>query len=291
MINFNEFKEEVVKNIKNYLPNDYLNHEVKITNNVKGNDTVFCGLSLVRENELSVSPTIYLEGRYAKYIEGEPLDDVIKKIAHDYVSANKEKGYFEHIINELISTYHEESVFPCLVSMENNEEFLKDVPHKNFCNMAIYYRLRVSDDATTCITNSLLKKWGVSEQTIYEDAMENLKDSAAGGDLLSIMLGSASMENVSNISIGEMYVLSNMFKTYGAASILLLESGDITVDTDCYILPSSVHECILVPTTVLSPDKLQAMVKEININEVAREEQLSDSVYFFNVKERKISVA
>lgn len=52
---------------------------------------------------------------------------------------------------------------------------------------------------------------------------------------------------------------------------------------DYYILPSSIHEVLIVPATCgLDRDELKEMVCTVNRDQVAPEDQLSDEVYFYD---------
>ena len=56
---------------------------------------------------------------------------------------------------------------------------------------------------------------------------------------------------------------------------------------DIYILPSSIHEVILVPASkALAALELRSMVQEINSTQIPEEEILSNHVYKFSVEER-----
>ena len=56
------------------------------------------------------------------------------------------------------------------------------------------------------------------------------------------------------------------------------------------IIPSSIHECILVPLEEgISETYLNYMVSEVNKNNVPIEEILSDHIYIYNAAENKIS--
>lgn len=80
----------------------------------------------------------------------------------------------------------------------------------------------------------------------------------------------------------------------GAASIFYedeLAKLAEKLGTDLYILPSSVHECIAISEKMSTPDLLVHMVQEVNGTQVAADEQLSDHVYRFDAKERKLSLA
>ena len=86
----------------------------------------------------------------------------------------------------------------------------------------------------------------------------------------------------------KMYVAGNESKNFGAAVILYdscLEEFAENIQSDFYILPSSVHEVILIPAEEdESKDeiqKLKDMVHEVNYTELDMEEILSDSVYMY----------
>lgn len=89
-----------------------------------------------------------------------------------------------------------------------------------------------------------------------------------------------------------LYVLSNKLRSFGAASMLyegILEKVGQKLGENYYILPSSIHEVIVVPESK-SPVKqdLEEMVREINETQVEEEEVLSDRVYYFSRKENRL---
>ena len=82
-----------------------------------------------------------------------------------------------------------------------------------------------------------------------------------------------------------MMVLSNQKNFFGASVILYseqLRKVSEELGQDLYILPSSVHEVILLPEAGQDPDALRATVKRVNETEVRREEVLTDSVYRYD---------
>ena len=55
--------------------------------------------------------------------------------------------------------------------------------------------------------------------------------------------------------------------------------------TNYYVLPSSVHEVVIVPCCgSISMAELDDMVKDINETQVAEEEVLSDHAYLYDIK-------
>lgn len=89
-----------------------------------------------------------------------------------------------------------------------------------------------------------------------------------------------------------MYVLTNRQKINGAACMLypdVLRLFGEKLGRDFYILPSSVHELILVPDDEsISKEALWEIVTDINRTQVAEEEILADSIYFYDRKKDRI---
>lgn len=81
-----------------------------------------------------------------------------------------------------------------------------------------------------------------------------------------------------------MQVLTNKANLKGASQILnteLLKSvAEIMGTNEIYIIPSSIHEILVVPTDGFSLEDVTEMVRETNANEVDPVEQLSDMAYY-----------
>ena len=90
-----------------------------------------------------------------------------------------------------------------------------------------------------------------------------------------------------------MYVLSNQQKLFGAACMLypgVLKEFAKKLQNDFFILPSSVHEIILVPAEKgTDKDTLREIVTDINRTQVAEDEVLADSVYYYNRDKEQIT--
>ena len=82
-----------------------------------------------------------------------------------------------------------------------------------------------------------------------------------------------------------MYVLTNTYRSYGASCMLydgLMRKLALRMNTDFYIIPSSVHELILIPVAEeITRDDLDDMIKSINSTEISKEEVLSDTSYIY----------
>ena len=83
-----------------------------------------------------------------------------------------------------------------------------------------------------------------------------------------------------------LYVLTNSRGINGAACILyprVLKEFAESLGEDLIILPSSIHEVLLTPSSVsLPPEELNEMVQAINQSDVPAEDRLSDHIYYFS---------
>lgn len=89
-----------------------------------------------------------------------------------------------------------------------------------------------------------------------------------------------------------LYALTNVEKQYGASMITqpeVLNKLEQLFPEGFYVLPSSVHEVLIVPDNgEMEPKMLGEMVREVNKNEVERQEVLSDRVYSYDKEKHQI---
>lgn len=85
-----------------------------------------------------------------------------------------------------------------------------------------------------------------------------------------------------------MYVATNTDNSIGAAILLydgVLKTFAEQTGGDFYILPSSIHETMFVPAYGKRDDAFMlSMVRNVNRENVAPEEVLSDNVYYYHAK-------
>jgi hypothetical protein len=93
--------------------------------------------------------------------------------------------------------------------------------------------------------------------------------------------------------VGGMYVLTNASGSLGAAALFypdVKEKAAELLGGDYYILPSSVHEVILVPDSAdIKAADLCDMVKQANRTVVDEKDILSDNVYHYSKDDRKLN--
>ena len=88
--------------------------------------------------------------------------------------------------------------------------------------------------------------------------------------------------------------MTNRQEVNGASVLLyddVLQTFALKKKTDFYILPSSVHEVLLIPAdNQISMSTLSSMVRDVNSSQLAREEILSDHVYYYSLETDQITM-
>lgn len=185
-----------------------------------------------------------------------------------------------------------------LVSREGNEKLFEGLVHRPFLNLEIIYYLEVDVNETKGnikVSNAMSRRWKRSEQELYSQAMENLEkdryELISVRELVEEMMGSAA--NVDDEVC--LYVLLSEREYYGAAGVLnkeVLKMCEEKVGNSFYLLPSSVHEWMVVPDNGhYLPEELKVMVMEVNREQVVPEERLADAVYYYQEKSGEVQLA
>lgn len=294
--NYETFEAKVVEYVRTHIDEGV---SAEITEVTKNNGVVLKGLAL-KEDDSSISPTVYLERYYDAYEGGRSIESIGEEIIEVYHKGNL--GEFFDVTDFLDFEKAKKRIVYKLVNYEKNKVLLKQIPHKPFLDMAVvyYYLLENEqlDNATILIYNNHLESWNTTAKEIDEIAAHNtpllLKEDlhSITEVLYQIMKKrneeeAAKLLELENEEEGDpvMYVLSNRNKIFGAAAILysgVLKAFSDKLKKDLFILPSSVHEVILIPKDeTMEWEKLQEMVQEVNSTQVEDVEILSDSVYCY----------
>ena len=91
-----------------------------------------------------------------------------------------------------------------------------------------------------------------------------------------------------------MFVLTNESRHHGTAALVcpeVMNKVHELMPEGFYILPSSIHETIAVSVELGEPEELAQMVSEINMDQVALHERLSNQVYHYDKDLRVLTMA
>lgn len=304
------FYEKVANSVKERLGSDC---DVELQDIVKNNHVILKGL-VIKDKSKNVSPTIYLDSFWEAYCAGMKYETLLDKIEdvyrRDTPGQSLDFDFFKNFDNV------KDRICYKLVNAVENEEILKEIPNKPFLDLAVcFYYVYKNDElgeGTILIRNAHADMWGISVETLMECAgkntpklfpwesvtMENVLTECGKGENKNA--GTDEEKDGLREEINEffeempMYVVSNNKRMQGAACILydgVLEELAEKFGSDFYILPSSVHEVIIMPAGNEDDiSDLKDMIHTINETQVDPEDVLSDSLYYYMKSEKSIKV-
>lgn len=290
-----EFEQQVLELLQDGWREDEL---VRIEHIKKNNNQTVTGLRVSKEGQCLV-PIVYLEDFYTLYQNGLPMEDVLQEIRFFYDMAilhaptafSVDKGFDE---------IREEIIFR-LVNYEANQELLERCPHIRLHDLAVTFRWLVCTEegsiSTTMIDNDLMELWGVSREELLLIATENTESwmPASIQSLEEFLMESGGILHDEKREL-PVFIATNSMRINGASVILydgFLHSFAERIQGDFFVLPSSIHEVLLLPVANQDEDcqrGLRSMVREVNESLVEKEDYLSDQLYVYRWKEKRLEV-
>ena len=289
MTAFQIFMEKIRKGVSEYCGETCV---VELSEIRKNNGIVYHGITVTAE-DVNISPTLYVDDLYREYTEGKTLGQIMEQVIARY-EKHKVKGNIDlHFLMDF--SWVKEHILYKLVGYEENREFLQEVPHIRYLDMALVFYCSILNDAfgsaTVLVKNGFCRLWDVEAKDLLLLAEKNTPR-ILPEEILDMrkMLGQISDIGKPEPELEEvpcrMYVLTNKQKQFGAVAILypeVLKQFAEKMNSNLILLPSSVHEVILVPERDRCEiHTFQEMVREINRTQVDWEEVLTDSVYYYD---------
>lgn len=285
------------------------------------------------ENSPKVIPTIYLEDLYENYkvLFEEAANDssmsnedanayamktTIAKIAEMCLKSKQKvlSGGLEDMDFCRFFRENHDKIIVRLVNRNYSQAYLAECPHRDFLNdFALvygYFDKFCSDFGFIRITNSLMERIGFDEEKLYQLAMENTPlvtpfvikpmSSVLGELMLDEEVEVEGFEDTAELLDKEgMAVATNKGMHLGANVMhFFKELAPLAqrYKSGLYILPSSIHECVIIPCeeevgSMKFKENVicfKRMVTEINKTQVRETERLSDNVFFFDKDRQEV---
>lgn len=284
---FEQFQYQVLDDMKNRFPD--MSIELREVTKLQGQS--YKGLCVRAEGECSAA-SINLQSFFNQLEEGTSFKKVMDEIV-DFVL----KGYEQRPRIDLqeFMNYEKmkESLTMQMIPIKGNESKLEEIPHKVIEDMATVYRLEIdrSEDriSSALITNSMLQSYGITQEQLHEDALE-----------VSVKTYPASLRNMTDVikemmddiaflipdEPSPMWIASIEGGINGAVAIQypgFLDNAAKQLGGDFFVLPSSVHETLFVADDGSIPlERLEEMVRDVNLTDVSIEDRLSNSVFHYD---------
>lgn len=294
MMNFNEFKEYLKKEMPAHLPPEYADCCIDFRHIMKMNGEyeaiLFC------RKDSNNAAALDLDSFYEEYKSGVVMDMICYKIC----LALEKYDEMPPISVEKLDDYNwvKEHLYFRITNYERTEHLLDDVPHDEIAEFTVTYYCTLGNDdeyyASTMITNNMLKHYGISEMKLHMDAVFNTVKKMpyvlhTMRDFLPEMDDEEKLLNADIIEVfkRDVFVLSNEKFFYGAGVLLypgMLQKIARQLHSSYLIFPVSVHEVMLKRTDFHdNMSELTTAAKIGYFGQTDKMDFLSDNVYFYNM--------
>lgn len=294
ILSYKKFREEIVRQLIDYYADTA---DVEIINVKKLNSKKLEAINITFKGvENQAIPMMYLEDYYDDYKQGEDITECVDKmiecrekcVGDDNVAKN---------LHEMVGSWDEvkEKIYPQLINTSENQELLDELVNYPFLDLSVIFAIRsyCGSDGVGYIklSKEIFKLYNISLEELKEQALKNLKGEnyhfETMENLLARIIGldqSVEEDDVEEFMPGELYVLQNDSRCFGAAGILDMDMiKNKLKNMTSFLIPSSVHEIIIAPCAEnLKATDINEMIKEVNSTAVKLSERLSDHVYLYD---------
>lgn len=226
-----------------------------------GNKT---GIMLKLTEDSTICPTAYPEDYSCP-----------RELANNLIQAAVNPSLIPENIQQIINNPDKTQIIPCLINTAKNS-WAEDIPHRNIADLTLYYRMKIHSEATATITKEMAESWNMSENDLFEQAMTNVQPVIQPLSNFIMDIGGPKVDSV------PVHIVSNIYNMYGASLIIkpdIIRKLFQIYQDDLLVLPSSIHEVLILSAKDADLDYLRDMVTSINRTTVSEKDFLSDNVY------------
>lgn len=300
MTNITQIRNELKQEVSAMLPS----YEMRDAEVVKFNDRKLLGFTAVKPGE-NMGPTIWVNDFGDAIDAGVSLREIAGHVAEVFrnVPASLEslKAAAENNRIDLPFEKIRDKVFPRIADISRNQAFLDNKPYREVgCGLALMAAIDVSSGPeggyVITVTDDLASDQGYDIDLLLDQALKNFKPymvpvKAMMYPFSPVIPNCLDDPQLFDASDG-LFSLSNEEAMFGAAALFVPGMVDrlYKMMGSFYVLPSSVHEMLLVPDSFCDdPLSLKEMIREANANPsvVSEEDILSDTLMHYDGKELK----
>ena len=303
-MDYESFKKEFTEDIKEKLYEmGYGDVDVKI-NNIKKVNRDYEAMNVVPEGGV-MGVSFNLEEIFTKFEQSGDYDSVLKNTT-SFVANGIDTVPKTDIDNLLNYEEMKNKLSIEVISAEANKELLLNIPHDRIEDLAAVYRFVLKSESTgkasILVSNEMMQKMGITHEQLKNDALYNapiIRPAVIKGmnEVIKELMGKEAYELANGTGNVEesVYVATVPDKDSGAGVLSyqnFMDQAAERVGGDFFILPSSIHEILIVKDDgEMKAELLRNMVQQINRTELMPEDKLSDNVYHYDSKEHIFELA
>ena len=303
-MDYESFQKEFTEDIKEKLYEmGYGDVDIKI-NNIKKVNRDYEAMNVVPEGGV-MGVSFNLEEIFTKFEQSGDYDSVLKNTT-SFVANGIDTAPKTDIDNLLNYEEMKNKLSIEVISAEANKELLLNIPHDRIEDLAAVYRFVLKSESTgkasILVSNEMMQKMGITHEQLKNDALYNapiIRPAVIKGmnEVIKELMGKEAYELANGTGNVEesVYVATVPDKDSGAGVLSyqnFMDQAAERVGGDFFILPSSIHEILIVKDDgEMKAELLRNMVQQINRTELMPEDKLSDNVYHYDSKEHVFELA
>lgn len=232
-----------------------------------------------------LTPVLYPGYFFESMRSGTSFEEIIENIK-DSVRYTDEDSFDPEEIKDYSQA--KSHIVPRLIRTKGHEDWIHSHTYVPYMDLSVIFtyviRAEGAEIVSFTVTDEQRDDWGVSVERLFYDSLETAPRlfPARIESIEEVLSLSESSEAPHN----SFFVLTNSKKQYGAACMLyrgVLEDFARQMGESFYIIPSSVHEVLLLPESIgIPPEDMKEMLTDVNTSIVKPEEVLSDRVYHYD---------
>lgn len=293
--------QEFCRTIQEYLQNYIQDAEVSLKKILKINGIELISLNIIQEG-MPYAPNIYMGPVYdffrKKNLTIPEMADIIIDLHMGMM--NDLDGVKASQFNIEDYEWVREHLTVHLVNRDLNRDLLDRSVSFPFLDLAgvFYIAEDVREmDLVIRVPDDLIDDWGVGLEELKQHALENL-----------LQKGGFQMRNLCDVletahcewnektkrNESKLYMLTDVSGKNGPAALLfpsLLAKFADELEDDLLLLPSSIHELVVVRASTADENELKRIIREINDAMVFPEEILGTSVYKYSREQSEVTIA
>lgn len=281
-----DFTEELMAILKDRLSDDYI---IRIDDVTKNNGTSKIAIEICEDGS-DIGGVHYIDDLYSAYTEGETLGSAADKIIGNVVATEILK------VNPVTLDYIKKNTYVSLINADMNRDMLLKVPSQKVEGMndlAAIVRVKVDINGhkgSYILSDQIFDSLDISRSDLFNIALANT-DEPVVKNMSEVMAEITGMpvETFGDIPFS---VVTNSDGVNGAASVMkpgFMTNMSISMGEDFYIIPSSVHEVLIIPESAMDKQSMVEIVRSVNSSVVGPEDKLSDNIYMCNHKTLEIT--
>ena len=300
-MDFEEFKEELMWLLNHELDNRGIDNVSLRFDSINSPDGQNERL-VVSVGDSKMSMAFRLREIYRDIENGEEMDHAVNRICNTIKESIEVIETKEQDVKDFVTNYEKVKDNTYLRLVPGDSPILGETPHKKIEDMALVVSIALVDfsdehgKSVVVVSKPLMEMYGIDEQQLFADAERNSLSYEPVvftplGEMIKNLIQAENLPDPADEGIIA-YIATNRTGFHGASVVAypdFLKEAAETMGGSFYLIPSSVHEFILIKDDGTPKAKdLNKMIKNVNETVLEPRDFLSNQCYHYDAKSKTL---